>query len=368
MMNDKIKMAVVGLRFGEYIADCQIATGPGEPFIELAGVFDLDETKSARVSQRHKVRQYESLDEILADDSIEAVGLFTPPGGRAKLIRKIIRAGKHVMTTKPFELDAQDALAVLEEAQTLGKIVHINSPEPLPDAETVQILKWQEEFQLGRPVSVRWECYTRNHEQADGSWYDDPAQCPVAPVFRLGIYGINQLLRLCGMVDAVNVAHSRLFTGRPTADNGELSLQFKNGALGSVFASFCIDDGHRYANNLCIHFARGTVRGEVTKSFDNHDMRAKKMCLQALDSDNQVVTRSVELETEQLTGKYQWQNFRDAIRSGQSLAGEIDPKLIAHTVQVINAMCEADREGRQVFVPELPSRKQAVERPVAMTV
>ena len=203
---------------------------------------------------------------------------------------------------------------------------------------------------------------------ADGGWYDDPAQCPVAPVFRLGIYGINQLLRLCGKVEAVNVAYSRLFTGRPTPDNGELSLQFKNGALGSIFASFCIDDGHRYANHLCIHYARGTVRGEVTKTFDNHDMRAKKLSLQALDSDDQVVTRSVELETEQLNGKYQWKNFRDAVRSGQPLVGEIDPKLIAHTIQVINTMCEADREGRQIFVPELRSRKQAVERPVAMTV
>jgi len=354
-MKKRIKMAVVGLRFGEYIVDCQILGDPGMDYIELVGVYDLDVSKSSSIANKHAVRQYASLDEVLGDPEVEAVGLFTPPAGRAELIRKIIRAGKHVMTTKPFELDAADALAVLEEARALKKIVHINSPEPLPDAETTQILKWQEEFQLGQPVSVRWETYTRNHEQADGSWYDDPAQCPVAPVFRLGIYGINQLLRLCGKVASVNVAHSRLFTGRPTADNGELYLQFENGALGSVFASFCIDDGRRYGNQLCIHFTRGTVTSEVTQTFDNHDVRAKKLCLQALESEGRVVTRSVGLETEQLSGKYQWKNFRDAARSGQPLAGEIDPKLIAHGVQVINAMCEADQQGRQVVVPELRS-------------
>ena len=365
-MKKRIKMAVVGLRFGEYVVECQILGQPGMDAIELVGVFDLDVSKSSRIAQKHAVRHYASLDEILGDPQVEAVGLFTPLNGRAELIRKIIRAGKHVMTTKPFEQDAADALAVLEEARALNKIVHINSPEPLPDQETAQILNWQEEYQLGQPVSVRWETYTSVREQADGSWYDDPAQCPVAPVFRLGIYGINQMLRLCGKVEAVNVAHSRLFTGRPTPDNGELSLQFENGALGSVFASFCIDDGQRYANHLCIHFARGTVRGEVSETFENHDMRAKKLSLQALDPEGRVVTRSVNLESEQLNGKYQWENFHDAVRSGQPLAGEIDPELIAHGVQVINAMCEADQEGRLVVIPELHSREPSTERPVAM--
>ena len=186
-------------------------------------------------------------------------------------------------------------------------------------------------------------------------------------MFRLGIYGINQLLRLCGEIDAVNVTHSRLFTGRPTADNGELSMQFKNGTLGSIFASFCIDDGHRYTNNICIHFARGTVRGAASSTFENFDLRTKRLELQALDLNDQVLTRSVELDTEQLAGKYQWQNFRDAIRKGQPLTGEIEPRLTAHTIQVINAMCDADREGRQIYVPELLSLKPVGERSVAIT-
>lgn len=355
-------MAVVGLRFGEYIVDCQIGGVPGADYIELIGVFDLDESKSSRIAHKHAVRQYASLEEVLQDSEVEAVGLFTPPGGRAQLIRQIIHAGKHVMTTKPFELDPGDALAVLKEARALGKIVHINSPEPLPDAETAQILNWQEEFQLGQPVSARWETYTSTREQADGSWYDDPSRCPVAPVFRLGIYGINQLVRLCGMVHAVNVAHSRLFTGRPTADNGELSLQFENGALGSVFASFCIDDGQRYANHLCIHFARGTVRGEVTETADKHDMLSKRLHLHALDSEDQVLTQSVELTTEQLTGKYQWENFRDAVHKEKPLDGEIDPLLVAHSVQVINAMSEAGYKKMQVVIPALRSNKPLCPR------
>jgi predicted dehydrogenase len=357
-------MAVVGLRFGQYITDCQIVSGPGAPYIELAGVFDLDEKKSSETAVRHHVRQYKTFDEILQDSSIEAVGLFTPPGGRNELIRKIIHTGRHVMTTKPFELDAQAALAVLEEARQLGLAVHMNSPGPLPDEETAQILRWQKEFDLGRPIAMRWETYTRYHEVADGGWHDDPEKCPVAPIFRLGIYGINQLLQLCGKVDAVNVAHSRISTGRPTPDNAELSLQFVNGALGSVFASFCIDDGHRYANSLCIHYERGTVRSGALKTRSNHDMTIKELRLQALSGDNQSVTRFVEVDEERQAGKYQWDNFYRAVRGGLPLDGEISPEMVAHSIQIINAMREADQTGAQVFLPDLPHSRRGTKETV----
>lgn len=363
MSNDKISMAVVGLRFGRHITDHQVCSGPGRPYIRLAGVFDLDDEKASDAARKNGVRKYSSLDEILEDPSVEAVGLFTPPNGRAALIRKIIRAGKHVMTTKPFELDAEEALSVLEEARSLNRIVHINSPEPLPDGETAQILEWQEEFQLGRPVAARWETYTRYHETADGGWYDDSARCPVAPVFRLGIYGINQLLRLCGRVSAVSVAHSRLFTGRPTPDNAELSLSFENGALGSVFASFCIDDAHRYANSLCIHYERGTVTSDTLKTRDNHDVIAKELRVRSLQPDGQVMEERIQLKEESLVGKYQWAGFYRAVREGRALENEISPQMVAHSVQIINAMQAADHAGRRVAIPnlELDGEQDSVE-------
>ena len=45
------------------------------------------------------------LEAALADPAVEAVALFTPPIVRAKLIVRILAAGHHVITTKPFEMD-----------------------------------------------------------------------------------------------------------------------------------------------------------------------------------------------------------------------------------------------------------------------
>src|SRR5690606_1581322 len=95
------------------------------------------------------------------------------------------------MTTKPFEVDPDAAADVLAEAQRLGRFVHLNSPTPVMPVDLQQVLDWRDRFDLGRPVGCRLETYASYHEQADGSWLDDPERCPAAPIFRLGIYLIN---------------------------------------------------------------------------------------------------------------------------------------------------------------------------------
>ncbi len=104
----RVKIVIVGLNFGNYILN-SIVDGPGGEFLGLVGVCDLDAVEMAEKSFNLGVRAYDSLDAVLADPTLEAVGLFTGPAGRAELVRRCIRAGKHVLTTKPFERDADAA-------------------------------------------------------------------------------------------------------------------------------------------------------------------------------------------------------------------------------------------------------------------
>ena len=320
-------MVVVGLRFGGHMVEERLLKAPGREVVDLVGVCDLDQTLASEMADRHHLRHYESLDTILEDPSVEAVGLFTGPAGRADLIRRIVRAGKHVMTTKPFEVDAAAALAVLREARELNKAVHLNSPAPLPEPETGQIIEWTREFDLGRPVSLHWETYADYFDEADGSWYDDPERCPVAPIFRLGIYGINQTVRLCGPVAQVNVLSSRIRTGRPTADNATLLLSFSNGVVGSIHASFCVKSDYPYPNNLTLNYERGTVTTSTTE-VDPYGTCGRKVSLKALGEEGQVIVREASFGKEGLSGAYQWDAFHRAVRNGGVVPGEITPEQI----------------------------------------
>jgi len=347
----KVKMVFVGLRFGLVVLRRDdLNPTVAESGLEVAGVCDLDLGIAQAAGKELNLKVYASLDEVLSDPVVDAVGLFTGPNGRAGLIKKIIHAGKHVMTTKPFELDAEAALDVLKEARDLNKVIHLNSPGPFPAFETEQILQWAQEYDLGRPVSIRWETQASTYESADGTWYDDPEKCPVAPIFRLGIYGINQLIRLCGAIDEVSVVHSRIRTGRPTPDNALLSLIFRNGAVGSIHASFCVNNGMLYSSELTLHYERGTIRVTGVKANENGENTIKKIVLQAVDPDGKMFTRETQVDKAVSSGAYQWANFYKAVKSGSALNGGIMPEQIVAGVKVINAMAEAEKTGKNVKV------------------
>src|SRR5690606_35100525 len=122
-----LPIGIVGLNFGRHILD-QLARDDVKLHLRLAAVCDMDALKAADYATRFGVKAYTSIDDLIADPAIPAIGLFTGPVGRAALIRKIIHAGKDVITTKPFETDPDAALDVLREARSIGRVVHLNSP------------------------------------------------------------------------------------------------------------------------------------------------------------------------------------------------------------------------------------------------
>jgi predicted dehydrogenase len=340
-MNKRIPIGIVGLNFGRHIID-QLLDGLASEYFEIAAVCDLDAAKVHHMAELLGVRAYTSFDEFLAVTDFTAVGLFTGPIGRAGLIRRLIEAGKDVITTKPFENDPQAALEVLLEAQRLGRVVHLNSPAPLLPSDLAQIRAWHKEFDLGKPVAARADVWASYREQADGTWYDNPELCPVAPIFRLGIYLINDLIQIFGPAQTVQVLHSRLFEGRPTPDNAQLSILFKNGGLANIFASFCVNDGDHYRNSLTLNFENGTIY----RSVGAHRADEEEISL-VMNKDNQrTIVAQVEVPSHNRSGHYQWDSFARAI-SGEKLENACTPEEIVAGLQIIQAMARADA-GEQI--------------------
>src|ERR1700761_5662836 len=113
-----LTLAIVGLSFGRHVLDLLVQSSAASLF-KLVAVCDLQEKLTRDIAAQYNVRAFTSLDELLQDESIDVIGLYTQPAGRAKLIHKILHAGKDVMTTKPFELEVEPAESVLLEAQSL---------------------------------------------------------------------------------------------------------------------------------------------------------------------------------------------------------------------------------------------------------
>ena len=337
----RIPIAVVGLNWGASVIRKHILAAPASEYFVLAAVCCNEKEKVDDFARTYGVKGYYNLDDLLSDKEIQAVCLMTGPSGRAALIRKIVEAGKHVMTTKPVELDPDAALKVLNLAKSLRCVVHLNSPAPLPSPDIAQIQRWREEFALGRPVAVRADIWANYREPADGSWYDDPEKCPVAPIFRLGIYLINDLVRLIGKPESVSVMSSRLFTGRPTADNAQLCLSFENGTLATIFASFCINDAQWWLNSLTLNYEKGTIYRNVGPA-KNGDARENPELELVVNRDGKPFNQSSIADAS--SEDYQWHAFYQAIQRG-TLDGEMPPEEIVTALRVLRAMAIAEKSG-----------------------
>ena len=341
---DKKRIVIVGLNFGRCMVFSEFVHGKAGEYFELAGLCDLDADKCRNMAANLGVRAYANLAEVLADPEVAVVGLFTGPWGRAGLISQIIRAGKDVMTTKPFELDPQAAMDVLLEARRLGRVVHLNSPGPQPSEDLRQIARWREQYNLGRPVAARADAWVSYREQPDGSWYDDPARCPAAPVFRIGIYMINDLVGVMGQAKSVQVTSSRIFTARPTADNAQVTIQFADGAIASVFASFCVDDQEPYKNALVLNFERGTIYRNSGPS--EGQPAFCRMELVTPDGQQKVIQRTT---TTSYSGLYQWDVLHRAI-SGEKIENEVPPEQIVQAVRIVRAIATAEQSAKTELV------------------
>ena len=332
MKPNPVKIGIVGLRFGNIVVQ-ELLRPENRQFLEVAALCDQNEPLAGQLAAEYGVsKTYSSLDTLLADPEIEAVGLFTGPDHRAKLIDQILDSGRDVLTTKPFERSAAEARRVLKKARSLGRVIHLNCPTPTPPKDIRQIDEWIREFNLGRPIGYRAMTWCSYREKADGSWYDDPVRCPAAPIFRLGIYLINDVSRYFGEIEDLSVLQSRIFTERPTSDSAQLSLIHKNGAIGSIYASFCVNDGRKYLHALELNFENGTIFRNTGADAVNGKIQ---LALVAAGSDGNSIRQRRELDA--AVGDYQYDQFYKAVR-GEMLDNPTSDDQIINGIKVLERL------------------------------
>ncbi len=338
-----LKVGLVGINFGAYWVQRDVLGGIGKNYIEIAAVCSRHPEKAKQSAEQIGCPRYVTdMEELLRDPGIDAIALFTPPAGRAVLVERCINAGKAVLTTKPFEEDSAEALRVLTLARSKNSIVHINSPSPVPGDDLAVIFDWQKKYDLGKPLSAYWENYARYHEQQDDSWYDSPELCPFSPILRIGIYGINDLVRIFGKIEHIAGTQSRLMTGRPTPDHASVMMRFQNGGIATVHASFCIDDGQPYPAHMILHFERGSVRrtfwhdGSIERNADFSCVKLELNCI----SGNEFRSETKIIPPERRSGGYLWKEFYDAVTQKHPLPNEVDPETVAEGIRAIERLKE----------------------------
>jgi predicted dehydrogenase len=86
---------------------------------ELVACADLDATQAHALAAEHGL-EVVSVDELIADPSIDIVLNLTPPAVHAAVISRALDAGKHVYTEKPLATELADGVALIAQAEQRG--------------------------------------------------------------------------------------------------------------------------------------------------------------------------------------------------------------------------------------------------------
>ena len=147
-------------------------------------ISSVDGLELAKIMERHgdsAAQRYpgmaicRSLEELLADASLDLVVVATPSGTHFDVARKVIEAGKHVVVDKPVAVASSEIAELIELARSRSVLL-IPFHNRQWDGDFLTVKKLLHEHQLGRVVHVESRMDRWNPGATRRPWKDDPGQ------------------------------------------------------------------------------------------------------------------------------------------------------------------------------------------------
>ncbi|CAM2945041.1 Gfo/Idh/MocA family oxidoreductase [Paenibacillus sediminis] len=207
------------------------------PDTQITAVWDEIPERGRKEAKARGVRYYESLDELLANDEIDAVIVDTPTSLHRDVMVKAAQAGKHIFTEKVLASTLQEVNEILAAVNQANVALTVSLPR-LNDGYTLAIQQVLEEELLGELTLSRVRL---SHNGATAGWLPEHfynlEQTKGGALIDLGCHPMYLNRLFLGEPESVS-AHFGYITGKEVEDNAVAVLKFKNGAIGIVETGF----------------------------------------------------------------------------------------------------------------------------------
>ena len=170
MAESTLGVAVLGTGFGQkiHIPGLQI-----HHRTQLVTVYHRDLTKAQAIAAQHQIpHACDSLEQILALPTVNAVSIATPPFLHRDMAIAALKAGKHVLLEKPTALSVAEARQIELLAQQQHRIVTMDFEfRFIPAWQQLSTLLSQGYVGTPRLVKVDWMVPGRANPERAWSWY-----------------------------------------------------------------------------------------------------------------------------------------------------------------------------------------------------
>ena len=259
MSAPRIRVAVIGLGMASTPHARSLADLREK--VEVAAVFSpsLQRREAFAATWGFPVR--DSLEAILADSSIAAVLLLTPPNTHLELVQRAAAAHKHILLEKPLDISLERSELLVKTAEEAGvKLAVVLQNRFRPACERLSALIAED--RLGVLVSAS----ARINNWRPQSYYDQPGRGTRARdgggvLLTQAIHTLDLLVAFAGLPTEVKAFSTTSPVHRmETEDLAMAAIRFAGGAIGSITATTCAYPG--FPDAIDIIGTKGTARLE----------------------------------------------------------------------------------------------------------
>ena len=316
-----------------------------EPGLELVGATDPLPGRAAEIAAEFGGREYPSLRDLLADETVQTVVNLTAPAAHAEVTAASLEAGKHVHTEKPLALRHEEARDLAALARSRGLRLSC-APATLLGEALQTAWRIVREGSLGRIRAVYAEANWGRIE----SWHPSPEGLYAAgPLVDVGIYPLTAVTAMLGPVRRA-VGYATTLQPRRTRLDGTpftpgapdfsvALLDLEAGAVVRLTATFWVGAGRQ--RGLELH---GQERSLYLATWAEADSRLE------LSADGEAY-EDVPLVREPFHG-IDWGrplvDLAAALEEGRPHRASAEHAV--HVVEVLNAVEESAATGRRVDV------------------
>jgi UDP-N-acetyl-2-amino-2-deoxyglucuronate dehydrogenase len=231
--------------------------------VDVAWVVGQTEARIAAAAARLPgARTSTSLDDALADASVAAAIVLTPPNTHLELVSRLANAGKHVLLEKPLELDSRRAEQLVAVCKAAGVRLGVMLQHRMRPA-SLAMKRLLESRALGEmtcaSVDMRW--------WRPQSYYDQPGRGTRARdgggvLLTQGIHTIDNFLHSVGLPsELVAFANTSAAHRMECEDVVAAALRYPNGATATLNATVAAYPGFAERIEYCGTLGTATLAG-----------------------------------------------------------------------------------------------------------
>jgi predicted dehydrogenase len=318
---------------------------------KLVAVADVNFPAAERLAAQYNATPYSDFRAMIARDDVNAICLCVPSGLRADIAIPCAKAGKHILSEKPLEVNTQRIDRILRAVDKAGVMLGCIFQSRFADS-TNHILQAIKQGRFGKLVLgdayIKW--YRSPEYYASGAWRGTRKLDGGGALMNQGIHQIDLLLYFMGRVKRVMAQTTRvLHQGIEVEDLATAMLEFESGAFGVIEGSTATWPGH--SARVEIHGTQGSVvteDGKITRWQFAKSKPADAKILAAIGGESELGSGAGDpLKSLKAEGhRRQIQDFSDAIRKGRKPF--IDGREGRLAVELIEAIYKSAATGKAV--------------------